>query len=674
MKLNYLFLYSLFSIILCLIQDDEIKIQNYIVFSNERIKVSNGGATVSGTKVIIENPGNYLVTGDSEEGNIIIKSSSVKLYLQHLSLSSKETSPIIITSNLKDVRIINLQNTIIKDLEDPLTTEGECAAIKIKKNSIVYFENEENFQLSGDCKNIIKGVDNVDLIFEKSDGEYIINANKTAINSDGSIQFKGGIFNIYSEYGDAIKSNPSDYDTESQGKIFIKNGIFNIKCYGDAFTAKYNITILKGKFDIMTQYGYDSEIYDENESSKGFKVTNDTIGSGIKIYSGEFKLNTADDAFHSNRDITIYTGKFKINTRDDGICAKFILTLGRKDAPNEDLDIKIFNSYEGLEGMKMIIYSGKISVNSDNDGINASGVIKKAQKSTNRWNGSIWNWNDTFWNNSRWNNSRWNWNDTRWNITRRNRINNYNDTSSRRNKTQKNDTETGEKIRRGSPGNASYSVSIFNGEIYVSCESDGIDSNGNVFVHGGSISIYSKGDGSDAPIDHNGNFTLYNAELLGVGSEGFESVHYYINNGNLMYAYYIGDIEADKVLEITNEENEIVKKGVITKDIDYIFYTSPDINENYHFYIIDESIDNRTELNMIYEYPESGDDSEDFFKEYYDNYEDDYDEKLINEEEKKNDNNRKSEENEGNNNNEKNENFSLFLKSSFLYISLFLIF
>jgi hypothetical protein len=663
MKLNLLVLYFVISVIYSIDQVDEIKETKYIVFSNERIKVSEGGAIVSGRKVIIENPGNYLVTGESEEGNIIIKSSSVKLYLQDLILTSKTTAPIIVTSDLKDVRIINLRNAVINDLEDPSTTEGECAAIKVKRNSIVHFENNESFQLFGECNNIIRGVDNVKLIFEKSEGEYIINARKNAISSDGSIDFKGGIFNVYSEYGDAIKSSPNDNDLESEGKILVRNGIFKVKCYGDAFTATNSITILKGIFDIITQEGYNGDLYDEDKSSKGFKVTNDAEGSEIKIYSGEFKMNTADDAFRSNRDITIYRGKFTINSRDDAICAKFKLSLGRKNDPNEELDIKILNCYEGLEGMKMIIYSGKIFVTAENDGINASGVIKKTENNNNnrrnrtRWNDTNWNWNYSRWD---WNNSNRNWSNP--------------DFFPRRNRTRRNDTENGDKkVRRGSPGNSSYSISIFNGEIYVFSESDGIDSNGDVFVHGGSISIFSKGEGSDAPIDHNGNFTLFNTELLGVGSEGFESVHYYINKGNLMYAYYIGDIEENQILEITNEKNEVVKEGFITKKIDYIFYTSPTINENYHFYLIDEKNDNRTELTVIFEYPESGEDDDDSFKEYYDNYEDDYDEGKKIEEDKNIDDNNGEKKDDEKDNEENKESFSLFLKSFFLYISLILL-
>ena len=719
---NFVLLVLCFSMALCLDKTDEIQDTNYIYFSNDIIKVPEGGAaTVSGSAVIIEKPGNYLATGESQEGNIIIKSSSVKLYLQQLTLSSSKNAPIIITSNLEDVRIIHLQNSIIGDYENPLTTEGECATIKIKKNSVVHFENNDVLQLFGDCKSIIRGMSNATLIFEKSEGEYALNGNKTAISSDGLIEFRGGIFNIISENGDAIKSIPDDDDTKSLGKIIIRDGTFDVNCFGDAFTAKNFITIIKGKFNIVTQNGYDSETYDENVSSKGFKVTNNTEGSGIKVYSGTFSLNTADDAFRSNRDITIYTGEITIFSRDDAICAKYNLTLGRKNAPDEDLDIKILHSYEGLEGMTVLIYSGKIIVTSENDAINAAGVVKKTENTNNNRN----RWNFTDWNISNWNNfnpwgnrnrSGWDYgnlfpNNRNRNRTRKNESEssknktkgNDTETKDSKNKAKKNETETGVK-HHGSPGNNSYSISVFGGDIYVYSESDGIDTNGNVFIHGGKLTIYSKGDGTDEPIDHNGNFTFYNGEMLGVGSKGVDTVHRGMNGGNLLFAFYSGKIKANHLLEIRNENDEIVKEGNIYQKIDYIFYSSPKLNKNYHFYIIDEKTDEKTELEMLYGRPELGDDDEDDKKYFYDNYEDDYDEIIKGEDNKKNDDDKNNEDNtekdkdknkdktkeedttkeedktkeDDKTNDNKNstivEDFSLFLKSSFLHIALFLLF
>ena len=369
-SIHFLYLLILLSSAFCLEKEEEYKTE--ITFSKDQVKITKEEVIVEeGNVVVIEQPGSYYATGETEEGFFVIRTSSVKLYLENLKLASSKNAPIIVLKDLKDVEIINLKNTKLTDIEEK-GTEGECAVVKVKKNSIVSFKNDDTFILEGHCKNIIKGVSNARIIF-KGRGEYKIIAKKTAIDSDGLLEFNGGTFTIESEEGDAIRSIPDDNDSISLGKILINDGTFNIHCYNDAFSAKNNITIVNGKFDILTEEGFDSSTYDENESAKGFKLTSSEEGKEIKILNGEFEINTADDALRSNRDIKIERGKFIINAKDDAICAKFNLVLGKREADNKDLDIKILNSYEALEGMTVTIYSGKILGTAEDDGINASG-------------------------------------------------------------------------------------------------------------------------------------------------------------------------------------------------------------------------------------------------------------------------------------------------------------
>ena len=260
------------------------------------------------------------------------------------------------------------------------------------------------------------------------------------------------------------------------------------------------------------------------------------------------------------------------------------------------------------------------------------------------------------------------------NWTDRNRFNysqfNNSDWFNNRNRTRRNNTNGGRTHRGGTPGNSSYCISIFNAEIDVYSQSDGIDSNGNIYIHGGSLNIFSKGFGSDAPLDHNGNFTLFNSELLGVGTGGFESVHDGIKKGNQLYCYYYGDkISEDTILEIRNEKDEIIKEKVIDKDIDYIFYSSLNLNENYHFYVYNEQ--NRIELEMIFGFPEEGYDDEDlnYYKDDEENKNDD--EKDKNDDKKDTiENTKPNTDNDVNNN---NENFSINLKTSLLLYIIYLI-
>ena len=184
-----------------------------ITFSNDEAKSSGEGVEISGTFATITKEGSYLVTGTSTEGNVKIKVDSVDLYLKDLELSSSSDAPIIVNSGFKNIKIISLGNVILNDLEDSSSTTGECATIKVKKQSQVIFKNEKDFTLNGNCKNVIKGGVKTSIIFENSNGEYNINAYQNGIASDDYLKFNGGIFTIITKTGDGIKSSPDDTDT-----------------------------------------------------------------------------------------------------------------------------------------------------------------------------------------------------------------------------------------------------------------------------------------------------------------------------------------------------------------------------------------------------------------------------------------------------------------------------
>ena len=531
----------------------------------------------------------------------------------------------------------------------------------------------------------------------------VINSKKAAIDSEGLIEFNGGKYTIESEKGDAIKSSPSISDKLTLGIILINNGIFNINSWGDAFSATNNMVIKNGKFNIKTENGYKSKTFNKTESAKGFKLSNNVTGCGMYIYSGDFYLNTSDDAFHSNGDLTILSGNFKIYTKDDAICSKKDLVLGKKNAPNEELKINVESSYEAIEGVTITIYSGILRCKSKDDGMNASGDKqeeidkdnRKKMEEQNRKKNSTksdtknstksdannstksdtknstknndtekhQNRNNTD-NRPRRNDSNWSWpfpngnNNSNWNWPNRN--NSGRDWSNWNYEDSLNWTE----IRRthvSGPPNDRYIISIFGGEIYFDTESDGIDSNGHIYIHGGNVDVFSVGHGYNEPIDLSGNFTLFNAEVLSVGAGGVQLVHDALSRGNQMYAFYDGKVTKNKKLEIRNENGKVVKEGNITKDINYMFYSSLQLNENYTFYVIDQ--DNKeNKLAFVFGNPEKGlDDLDTKYK--------------IND--VKNSNRGKNEDDEKNNNEGKNEdetnNNSKYIKICLLGIYLLLL-
>jgi len=131
-----------------------------------------------------------------------------------------------------------------------------------------------------------------------------------------------------------------------------------------------------------------------------------------------------------------------------------------------------------------------------------------------------------------------------------------------------------------------------------------------------------------------------------------------------MYAFYSGAITKDKILEIKNEKDELVKEGYIDRDITYIFYTSPKLNEDYNFYLYDKTNDLKEKLNITFNYPENGLDDEDV---KYGNGMDESDSNGWN-----NKNNNQKNKNEINSN-EKNSSHSNKVKSAIIGIFILLI-
>ncbi len=109
-----------------------------------------------------------------------------------------------------------------------------------------------------------------------------------------------------------------------------------------------------------------------DHSAKGIKAANEIV-----IKGGDIFIKAYDDGIHSNSDtvlengknptgnVTVSGGRLSIYSNDDGMHADGVLTVLSGD-------VCITNSYEGVEGNKVMISGGTISVRSSDDGVNAT--------------------------------------------------------------------------------------------------------------------------------------------------------------------------------------------------------------------------------------------------------------------------------------------------------------
>lgn len=86
----------------------------------------------------------------------------------------------------------------------------------------------------------------------------------------------------------------------------------------------------------------------------------------LYVESGTLNITSADDAIHSAGEVWIEGGSFTISAADDGIHADTDLVITGGS-------IDITDCYEGLEAVTIDIYGGDILVHASDDGLNANG-------------------------------------------------------------------------------------------------------------------------------------------------------------------------------------------------------------------------------------------------------------------------------------------------------------
>ena len=471
-------------------ETEEIRTNAEFIFSDSGIDVekSGQGYTISDTVLSISAPGVYRIGGSCNAGNIVVEKglSGVTLILDDLRLTSETGAPLVIKKNTTanihldgTSTLTDGENAADEDSTDSSIADAfEGAAVKIKSGSKVTFCGEGNLNVVANAKNGIKGGSEATIIFNQSgtvtvsgSGKYY-GSSKTgaAVNNgiacDGSLVFNRGTYMIKAA-NDGIKSAPdatnaeegTTIDKASAGTVTINGGSFDIDVDGDGIQADSALNIGDGTFNISTYKGYATwnDTLADQLSCKGLKAAGDRAEeAGIKpqitISGGSFVIDSGDDAIHSDAYATVTGGSFSIKTGDDGLHADTSLILGTEGSSvARDPDVKIENSYEGLEGGTVYIYSGRYYVVASDDGVNAAGGSSNGYDPGNPWGDGFNPGGDRPGN--------------PWNTS-------------------------GDDINTQTSADE-YNIYIYGGNLYVNCNGDGLDSNGVLYLTGGTQEVFS---------------------------------------------------------------------------------------------------------------------------------------------------------------------------------------
>ncbi len=347
----------------------------YITLSSQSISTTSATVEIAGGAVTIREEGVYILSGTLEDGMIIIDAGDtqkVQLVLNGVSITSATSAAIYVRSADK-VFITTAAAT-----ENTLANGGTYVAIDDNNIDAVIF-SKSDLTLNGAGTLTIQAaaghgvVSKDDLVF--ASGTYQITAADHGISGKDSVRIASGSYAITSGKDGIHAENADD---ASLGFLYIAGGAFSITAEGDGLSAASYLWIADGEFDILSGGGSANVSQDASTGQWSFwnheqtSDDSDISAKGIKssvnvtIQQGVFRLDSADDALHSNDSLTLLGGTFAIATGDDGIHADGAVLIS-------DGTIDISESYEGIEGLTIDITGGVINLVSSDDGLNAAG-------------------------------------------------------------------------------------------------------------------------------------------------------------------------------------------------------------------------------------------------------------------------------------------------------------
>lgn len=365
----------------------------------------------------------------------------------------------------------NLKGYITVSSDENIKIIFDNVTITNSSGPCLYVENAKNLYVELIGNNTLKD--------GKSYSNFDEEVNAAIYSKDDLIISGDGTLSIVANYNDAIVSKDD---------LVIKSGTYKIESKDDAIKGKDSILILDGVFDITS-------------SGDSLKTTNDTdsnLGS-VLIKNGKFTINSTNgDGIDSINSIEIDNGDFNITTKitnsNSDSSAKGI--KAENSIVINNITLKANTKDDAIHSNKGItINSGDFDITSTDDAIHADGKVEI--------------------------------NDGKYNISASEGIE---ATYIKINKGTINISASDDGINAGKKSNDyEATVEINDGNITIKMangDTDGIDSNGNLYINGGTINIT-----CNSPFDYDGKAEYNGGTLIVNGTKTNEITNQMMGGG-----------------------------------------------------------------------------------------------------------------------------------------------
>ena len=292
-----------------------------ITLNGNRIGVSGGGAYAYNGNVMITSAGRFVVSGTLDDGSIVVDTDS--------------TSKVWIM------------------LDGAAITCSDGACIRVEQADKVFLtlaEGTENMLISEDISAAAAE--------QKIDGA-LFSRDDLTINGSGTLT-------VSSAAGHGIAGNDD---------LIIAGGNIEVKALRDGLHANEHLRIADAAIrveagdDGVAASGEAGDFYMESGSLNIVSTDNGLASlTTLDVAGGELKIDSGADGITADGAVRITGGSFSITAYDDGIHSDTAIAVSGGS-------VLIPKCYEGLEAVTIDITGGEIEIYPEDDGINANGDV-----------------------------------------------------------------------------------------------------------------------------------------------------------------------------------------------------------------------------------------------------------------------------------------------------------
>lgn len=289
----------------------------------------------------------------------------------------------------------------------------------------------------------------------------------------------------------------------------------------------------------------------------------------LVITGGIFNITAVGDALNGKDCVKIKNGTFTINvTEGNGIQSKngddttkgYVYICGG--------EINITNCQEGIEGTAIIITDGTIHVTAQDDGLNAASGSSSTTESTST--------DQTIENTSA--------NTATANSTAVVTYAAIADTTALTTVSTAADaggfTQTGRQGGGAMENDTNCYISIAGGNVTVNAEGDGIDSNGSLYISGGTINVSGPTNSGNGGLDYNGTAEITGGTVVVAGSSGMAQGFSDTSSQYSILYNFSTACAAGTEVKLTDADGNVIISYTPDKQFQSVVISTPDLKKD----------------------------------------------------------------------------------------------